>query len=415
MSLGKLGIVLLILSPLVYSGPGYIRLYAALAIATASCVLFVLHGMRLRAPEIVFVAMYATTLILQSLVIPDVWFTLAAGHGLFMVAMFVPSWAIFSSRHHLKRFEDAAVWALNLLSAITIVSIYVSFFFGVGTIVDAGAGVQRAFAWLGDRYTPVIVLLIIFFTLQERWLHVLALVGALLMTGGKSGVLLLFLTPLTYAFVTPMPLRRKMVVIVLLILFVVSIYAGRDLVLTKLFPGADWALSSRMLANQVGILYFLDSPWLGVGIDRSIYESVFIAESIIDFARLDAYTMPRIHNAFVRTAAELGIPGLAALLGLCGLWIWRCSRILVRAYLWRPSAARNLCIAGALWSMSFVMFYQTVDWFMGGENQLAWLLMILAITETVFRRQIHLAAHRTSKSSYTVYGSSSPHGVGRAA
>lgn len=392
MSLGQIPLVLLMVSPLVYSGPGNLRFPAALVLASACAVLWLARGFRIRWVEFALVSLYGLTLIVQPYFVPGVWAKLVIGHALFMFAMFVPAWAIYSSSARLRGLEKAAARSMNVLFVITVISIYISYFFDIGEVIAASSDTRRAFAWLGDRFTPVIVLQIIFFSMQKSWLRVMALLAALLMTGGKSAMLLLMMSPLLYVLFVPMPLRKRAVIVFAVVVTALAAYFGWDSVLSKVFPGADWALNSRMLANQVGLKYFLDNPWFGVGIDQSIYRAADTMESIIENSGAQAYIMPRIHNAFLRTAAETGIFGLAALVGLCLLWTTRCVRIIVSAHKWPRSVEKSLVIAGALWSLGFIWIYQTVDWFMGGENQLAFLLMFSAVSEAIYRRVLRTRA-----------------------
>lgn len=388
MSLSQLPMVLLIVSPLVYSGAGYLRFPAALLLAGACSVLWLGRRVRIHRGEFALVGLYIATLLVQPFYVPEVWSKLVIGHAAFIFAMFVPAWAIYSSSLRLAGLEKAAAQSMEVLLFVTVISIYVSYFFNVGEIVAASSDTYRAFAWLGDRFTPVIVLQIIFFAMQRSLVRVAALFAALLMTGGKSATLLLGIAPLLYALFAPMPLRKRVALALGVLLTGLAANFGWDLILSKLFPGADWAINSRLLANQVGIMYFLENPWFGVGIDQSIYITVDMMKSIIEFNGVNAYTMPRIHNAFIRTAAETGIFGLTALVGLCLLWTVRCVRMIIAAHQWPRSIQRSLVIAGSLWCVGFIWVYQTVDWFMGGENQLAFLLMFLAVSEATYRRAV---------------------------
>lgn len=183
-----------------------------------------------------------------------------------------------------------------------------------------------------------------------------------------------------------MRLGKRFFIMLSIVLVGIFGYFGLSPVFGHFFPGADWAFNSRFLANQVGIEYFLNNPWFGVGVDQSIYSAAYEMETVIQTYGIEAYTMPRIHNAFIRTAAETGIFGLIALLGLCLIWSVRCVKIVKGAYWWPHSMERNFVISSAIWCFGFIWIYQTVDWFMGGEIQLAFLLIFLAVSETVIRR-----------------------------
>jgi O-antigen ligase len=386
MSRNRLLLILLIVSPLIYSGPGNLRLIGALMIAFF-CVIFLFTGhIRIRISELLFVLLYVITLMLQPVFVPGVWNRLVIGHSIFMIAMFVPAWAIYSYTYRFRDLEQAFAQSMNLLYSITVISIYISFFFNIGDIVFASAYKYRAFAWLGDRYTPVISLLIIYFSLQKSLYKVVFLLGALIMTGGKSATFLLLVSPLLYFLFAPISLSRKILITISFAMVGFVAYAYWDVLFASFFPGADLALTSRLLANKVGLIYFSENPWFGIGIDQSIYRTAGIMESFIESSGSTAYTMPRIHNAFLRTSAETGIFGLSALVGLCLIWTRRHLRIIIHAHHWPQSVKKNLVIAVSVWCIGFIWFYQTVDWFMGGENQLAFLLMFSSVSEAIFLR-----------------------------
>lgn len=183
MSIKHITLVLFIVSPLIYSAFASFRFYASLALAIVAIVFWIGNAFRPNWAEILFLSLYILTLLIQPLYVAGVWETLVIGHAIFILAMFVPAWAIRCTSARQTGLEWAAEKSMTVLFLVTVVSIYLSYFFNIGEVVEAGSNTRRAFAWLGDRFSPVITLLIIFYVMQKSWVRVAALVAALLMTG----------------------------------------------------------------------------------------------------------------------------------------------------------------------------------------------------------------------------------------
>lgn len=389
MPFGKIALTLLMLSPLIYSVDNDpFRTYEVMIVAAVSSALVFMDGLRgLRKWDVVPIVLFCTIVIVQQLVISNGSVSFGAQYALVMMCMFIPAWAMQAARFRLKNFVGAAALASNGLFVVAVASIYISFFFEIGEVYD-GYGSMRAFAWLGDSFTPVIVFLVILFALQGRWLRVTALLGALFMTGGKAAILMLAAAPVIHALVFPLPLTRKIGLVSSVALAALLVYSCRDAILSDDISGFDVSYNTRLLSVEIGIQHFRDNPWFGLGINQSMKTIEHEADIGASAVGVMAHPVYQIHNAFIRTAAETGIGGLSAFLGVCGVLLAKSARMAARAHHWRRSRKRSLVIAGSLWIMSFILVYQSTGWFEVGHPQLAWLLMIATIAAVTYSRAI---------------------------
>jgi hypothetical protein len=390
-----LGVVALVLSPLIYSVDGDpFRSYEVMAVAALSSVLlFAGRVGNLRKGNVILVLTYALIAVLQQMVINSGSLGFGIQYACVMTWMFIPTWGIEAAYHRMRNFTASVASAIDILFLIVVISIYISFFFGIGE-VRGGDETTRAFAWLGDSITPVIVFLIIFFALEMQWIRVAALLIALYMTGGKMATLMLGSALVIYALTSGLKFSTRCLLAVLVALPLLVTYFYWGWLLSEVLPTFAYSYHNRFLSYAVGLQYFLENPWFGTGINQSmrgIEQEAELAASAVGVTEF--HPIYQIHNAFIRTAAETGIAGLSILLALCGLLFIRSARAIVATRPAPRSRQRSLIIAGSLWTMTFVLVYQSTGWFEAGHPQLAWLLMIATISHVAYRQIVH--ARRT--------------------
>jgi hypothetical protein len=414
MFLQRIGLVLLMLSPLIYAFDNDpLRSYEVIAVAACSGALLLACGVRrVRHWDAVLIFLFCILVIVQQLAIDNGSIPFGAQYAVVMAAMFVPAWAMHAAHHGFRSFERAAAWAMNALFVVLVVSIYLSYFFGFGEVF-VGEGSTRAFAWLGDSITPVIVFPILFFALQMKWLRVAALLVALYMTGGKAATLMLGAAAVVYALVSPLTPWRRCGSLLLVTVLATATAVYWDALLSEIIPGFAYSYHNRLISFGIGLEYFGDNPWFGVGINQSYKtieqeaEAAAKAMGIIEF-----YPVYRIHNAFLRTAAETGIAGLSVFIAFCGVLVARGARAVKSAYHWGSGVERSLVLTGGLWTISFILVYQSTGWFEAGHPQLAWLLMISAVSDVAYRRVTH--SHRMTMRQVALTTAAAPliaHGV----
>lgn len=390
LTLSNVVLVFFILSPLIYATDndpyrGF-EVIGVAAIGVAFILLHRTHGLRFW-PESALLLLYGIVLVVQQLAIHDGSMPFGAQYAIHMALMFVPLWVLRGVPLSAEKFAKAVDFALSLVAFVTVLTLFASFFLGVGEVYT-GEGLTRAFGWLGDSYTPVIVFLILYFYFQNQWLHVGALSCALIMTGGKAGLIMLVVLPFLYVLVSSESATKKFGIFCASVTGALLIYTYWDDIFLLFFQNYEYSYNTRALSIELGIDYFLENPWFGIGINQSMKLANYDSVTLISSLGGNSYPIYQIHNAFVRAAAETGIFGLTVLVVMCFIWIVRWLRILRQAYSWPVSQERSIAMAGTLWAICFILLYQSTGWFEVGHPQLAWLLIIMAMAETDYRRVV---------------------------
>jgi O-antigen ligase len=120
-----------------------------------------------------------------------------------------------------------------------------------------------------------------------------------------------------------------------LALAVLPTYRDRVVSLTQVTTGgqavdglaADGSIAGRMTENLAALLAFRENPVFGVGPGAYPQKYVYYAQRVGGRPRLEAR---EAHNLYLGTAAELGLPGLLALLAILAMLLaglWRTRRI----------------------------------------------------------------------------------------
>ena len=343
-------------------------------------------------PEFVAILSYSTVLILQQFFIPDgqLWF--GAQYALVFAMAFFPSlvlgwlpWSINDFNRH----WDGAIKGLSLIITINILG---SRLFEFGEHYKNGPSVARSFGFLGDSITPVILFPLIYFFLERKYLWSILMIAVLLLTGGKMAALLLFIAPIFLASLKMRPIIR-FILIWCTPIIALAMESSLNNFLLSYFADQNYAYSynTRMLSIILGLEYFYNSPIWGVGINQSMGTIITDAEILAHYQYITEYwPVYQIHNAFVRALAETGMLGFGVLVGLCLLLIGRMFRALRVALDQPPSRCRSMVLAGGIWTVLFIVGYQSTGWFEHGHPQFAWLLIIAALT-SVGARTLTLA------------------------
>lgn len=171
---------------------------------------------------------------------------------------------------------------------------------------------------------------------KRRWLLRLALVGAVLVSGGtllltqSRGALLGFaMGGLLLLWLSSRRMRIAVVVVILAGLGLLA-YMGPQQAIDKLLdaPGAQTAISSGIVSGQDrfeiwarAIYGIQDFPFTGMGLHafrkvQPIFYPLFSAGPEVDIGHS--------HNQFLQVALDLGIPGLIAFLAL---WMLACALV----------------------------------------------------------------------------------------
>ena len=388
--------LLLLLSPLLYTVDNDpLREEEVLAVAAAATLFLSVSLLRRRAKitnasEMLIILMFSGLVVLQQFFIVKGSFVFGLKYAVVFCATFIPFWVarmLPLSGLHLRQSARVGIAALFVLTAVTI---FTSYLFGVGEVHAQGASGVRAFGWLGDSFTPVIVFLVVYYFLQRRFLFAFLSLLTLLMTGGKAAMLMLIAIPAVLAFSNAT--RRVKIgacVVGVTCLFALISFGNAIVEYTAQTLIFEHSLNTRLLSIYNGLNYFTSSPWTGVGINQSMKfvetDSIGLANELGIESYYEVY---QIHNPIVRTAAETGAAGLALLLIFLGLLLGQAYQNLRIGNHIADPIERAIVLAASVWVICFVLFYQTTGWFEAGHPQLSWLLAFATLSQVFARRQI---------------------------
>jgi len=266
-----------------------------------------------------------------------------------------------SSGHRVRRFLGALLAAGAIASIIALLQ-------AAGLFGDPMLSpVQRATSTFGNRnflgsFLGIIAIPTagLFFSVRRRSLQVAVLGGSVICVVGallvqQTGILLALLVGLVFVTVGVAIFRlghvvRKNVRKILVLVLVVSLGAGAGLAMWVVQPHEEvrrtsglivedlWAANygtTREIDWRVGWEMFRSHPWTGVGLGN--YKASFLEakSQVLAGPAGEIYAEPirraeQAHNEFVQVAAELGIPGILAVICCFGLalacfWIRICA------------------------------------------------------------------------------------------
>jgi O-antigen ligase len=286
---------------------------------------------------------------------------------------------------------------LGFLFGISVISLLVSAFTGVGEVYTQDGELQiRAFAWLGDSFSPVMVFFLYYYAFGRKAIGVLLAAGCIVtVMQAKMAILMAVLGYLVYLLLFGRWKTR---------LFLTAVIALSVLVLPAMFemvvgiiPNFEHSLNNRLLSFDAGWTYFWSSPWFGVGANQTftLLSKNFDVTTLFRFDKdLPYYEFFQIQNSFLRILAELGLIGFLLFIAFCAVIVRRSYAVLVSAHALPPGNSRTLSMACALWLISFVLFYQTTGWFEPGHPQLMWLICFLTLMNFYIRAQ---SGHKTTE------------------
>ena len=305
-----------------------------------------------------------------------------------LIACFVPLLAL--SNCDVKEAANEVKFitkALNFVFIIAIVSLVFSYTTGIGEVYDEGLN-RRAFAWLGDAFSPVMAFFFYYFTFRNKLISAaIAALCIIVIMKAKMCIIMVALGYLAYLFIiskSVSTLRRLClyIAIVCSVSIGVILFITAQDYLTKDTNSISLTGNTRLLSLEAGLAFFRSSPWLGVGANQTftLLNSGFDIEALDNYDKNNPFfEINQVHNSFIRVLAELGIGGFLLFVGFCIAIISESYAVLVKTYPLPQSDLRAILMACGLWLISFVLFYQTVGWFEPGHPQLAWLVCFLTL------------------------------------
>lgn len=380
-------LALLIFSPLVYSmdGDPY-RAFEVVFVALVFLAVGSPGALALRhwvGSGVGWVLPVLLLILVQPLLVPGLSSFFNLKFALALAACAVPALCIGAAALEPRANEVAFVArSLRRLLAITTVSLLFSAVTGLGEVYAEGGRLQqRTFSWLGDGFAPVMVFLFYYHVLAKRLVGaMLAVACVALLMQAKMAIGMAVFGWLVYVAITGGYLART-----LLIGALAAGAVAAPALLTFLSTNLhnfDHSANNRLLSFYAGFGFFLSSPWLGIGVNQSFARlsgSGFEGAEDLIASGIPFYDFYQIHNAFLRTLAEMGIVGSCLLLALCATIVARSYRCVRTMHAEPPGERRSITLACALWLISFILFHQTTGWFEPGNPQLTWMFALLAL------------------------------------
>ena len=386
---------LLILSPLLYSFDGDdLREEKVIAVAILAVLYFLMISKKQSIygkKEIIIIGLFSFMAVLQQFFIVNGSVVYGVKYAITLLSSFIPYWiarTLGTEPTNDIKFEKSAIIAIMTLFLITTTTIFLSYLLGWGEVHQQSGDSIRAFGWLGDSFTPVIVFLILISFLLKNYLMLSMALIALLMTGGKAAIGMLILSPILFVF-SAFSTRIKIMLVVfyLSLLFLLTLYATPIIELISENPRYEASYNTRILSIYIGLEYFYDNPVFGVGVIQSMKG---IETDVIALARemriVYFYQVTQIHNTIIRIAAEVGVFGLVLLLYFYYIVLKNAFFLIKNGKNMPNTRSRYIVLASSVWVVSFILVYQTTGWFEPGHPQLSWLLTFSTLSEVFYRR-----------------------------
>ena len=385
-------IIFFFLSPLIYSidGDPY-RTLEVLSVALLSLILFIRRTIyKTFILDIISMFLFSGFLIVQQFFIGSGDLGFGINFFIVFIAAFAPFWMLRSTHWYYRDFEGDLTKGINLLFWIAFLSISVSFVTGMGERYNGGIAGYRAFGFLGDSFSAVIVFLILFYMINNYKYYAFISGLVLIMMGGKTAiVMVVFCMTLYLLFIKKSATSKVLGVALGTCLVTLPLVLG---VIVSNLQNVEFSMMNRMISYKLGIEYFLENPVFGIGINQGLGRSRYDAISLAEAEGITNYfPVYQVQNAFLRTLSETGLIGFSLMLMFVYFLLSRAVKSIRSAMLLPESIERNIIFAAGLWVIGFVCVYQTTGWFLAGHPQLTWLLMFSTISIILAERK--LAGH----------------------
>ena len=377
------------LTPLIYSvdGDPY-RTYEVLAVALLSSVFFIRLTMyKTYILDIVCVFLFSSFLIIQQFFISNGDIFFGVNFFITFMAAFIPFWMLRSAHWHYSGFEQGLKKAINLVFWVAVLSISFSFFTGFGETYVGGIAGYRAFGFLGDSFSPVMVFLFLFYLISDLKFRAFISLVVIIMMGAKTALIMLVFSVAIYFMFIKKTATNKITGAALAGLL--GIFLLNFNTFFTNVGNTEFSMINRLLSYQIGYQFFVESPVFGIGMNQGLLrvesEAMLLAES----KGIDNYfPVHQVHNSFLRILSETGLIGFSLFVIFIYVLLSNAFKSIRFAIPLSESIERNIIIAGSIWVIGFVCVYQTTGWFVPGHPQLTWLLMLSTISVILVERKL---------------------------
>lgn len=383
----KILLLLLIFTPLIYSVDGdQYRAYEIVIVGLLFLMIAPPNLLRVSLwihTGIIYILALVLIIAIQPIFVEGAKFLYNINYIVALISSFIPSLYLSSFHSDRSSGDDSVIQkSLGVLFVITVTSLAISFAAGIGEVYTSeGVLSRRAFAWLGDSFSPVMVFFLYYYIFMRSMIRVIiAMTCLLIIMQAKMALGMAIIGYLIYQLI----FGRKRIRLVAASIITLGLLASPILLraISPYFHNLEYSFNNRLLSYESALVYFQSSPLFGVGANQT-FTLLSNGFDLTDLGRytndLAYYEFFQIHNSFLRILAELGIVGFIIFLIFCLAIIRRSYFVLKIAYVLPLSETRSLLMACALWLISFVLFYQTTGWFEAGHPQLSWIICFLTI------------------------------------
>jgi O-antigen ligase len=385
-------LMFLFLSPLIYSidGDPY-RAYEVVFVSLIIFLMFIRSSIfKTTFLDILAMVLFSALLIIQQFFLDNGNPFLGIKFFITTIAAFVPFWLIRSVHwryHNVERIFERSIKFLFWLASI---SILLSFFTGMGERYTGGIAGYRAFGYMGDSFSAVMVFLLLFYALEGSKFHTAMCIIVIVMMGGKAAILMLIFCFIIYWLFVKKSIVYKFFGLASIMLVPMLI----GLIMNAL-PLIELSIANRIISYELGVQYFLESPIYGIGINQGLERVGYDSVDLAKVKGIDSYfEVHQVQNAYLRTLSETGLIGFSLMMLVVYFWTVSALKSIRFARLLPKSSERSMIYAGGIWVIGFVAVYQSTGWFLAGHPQLSWLLMfstlsiILADRKRVDRKSV---------------------------
>jgi hypothetical protein len=372
-------IFILFLSPLAYSvdGDDY-RAYEVIVVGLISLVFLSRAKLRsLPASLLAPVATYAFYLTIQQLFIPEDDLFFGFKFSVSTLLAFLPVLLIMNSQVRHENLLSAIRLGVLTLTWVALISIIIFPVFGLGEMYRNGLLGFRAFGFLGDSFSPVLIFLITDHFLQNNLITESLSISMVLIMGSKITLSLLVIILSALLFIG----SGKISLMRITALFMLAVIIG--LIVYESFSALeliDYSLNTRLYSIMVGLETFYENQLFGIGINKGLESTgndtfALAQANIQDFL----HEIEQIENTYIRVLTETGVIGFILISTIMIPIFFKVLTCVKQANYFPKSCERSFIIANGIFVLSIIFGYQTTGWFVAGHPQLVWLLVFAGL------------------------------------
>ena len=328
-------------------------------------------------------------ILIQQFFIPNRDFEFGIKFFITFISATFPFWLFENIKLTNKDLSELINLGINVIFYISLINYISSFLFDFGEIYTGGILFnKRAFGILGDSFTPILSLLQIYFISKKQFIKFLLSLFLLLITGGKAGILLsLFIIFADLLIKKKYLLKNYLFIFLFAFVYFLAGFLLQNFNLNELISSIEYSLNNRTLSFEIGLNYFLDSPLIGIGINKGLDRALLDSDALANFYGIENYAaVYQVQNNFLRLLSETGIIGISIIFFVFYIWFKKII-FCIKKTKDEEKDGYVLVYSISLWLLGFFITYQGIAWFVPGHPLFAWVLMFTTINN-IFMRNI---------------------------